>query len=226
MSATVLQRRPVVQRVPGVSAFLDVVLPECRRMVDVGAGLAGYSLLGAAAGVAVESVALTACQAARLEGRLGLMAGLARRVRVHDAAPGVDSLAALIGEIGLCTDSVLRVGGDAAGVVAVLAPLLARARPFVVLEPEAMRGGDDAYRARLAAVRGGLVLAEALAAYRHLYVWGPQGWAHVAREERLGFLTGYLMVAKLADGTPARGGLGRYGFVGPVGVSEVALPLG
>lgn len=224
MSATVLLRRPVIRGVPGVTAFLDAVLPECRRMVDVGAGLAGCSLLGAAAGVAVESVALTAGQAVRLEGRLGLMPGLARLVRVHDAAPGGDSLAALIGEIGLCPASVLRVGADAAGMVPDLAPLLARGRPFVVLEPGAMRGGEDAYRAQLEGVRAGLALAEALAVYRHLYVWGPRGWAHVARAERLGFLGGYLMVAKLADGTPARGG--RYGFVGPVGASEVALPLG
>ena len=226
MSATVMLRRPVVQRVSGVSAFLDAVLPECRRMVDVGAGLAGCSLLGAAAGVAVESVALNAGQAARLEGRLGLMPGLARRVQVHDAAPGMDSLAALIAEIGVCPASVLRIGADAAGVVPGLAPLLARGRPFVVLEPGAMRGGDDPYRAQLEGVQGALALAAALAVYRHLYVWGPQGWAHVAQEERLGFLTGYLLVAKLSDGTPARGGCGRYGFVGPVGVSEVALPLG
>ena len=89
-----------------------------------------------------------------------------------------------------------------------------------------MRGGDDPYRAQLEGVQGALALAAALAVYRHLYVWGPQGWAHVAQEERLGFLTGYLLVAKLSDGTPARGGCGRYGFVGPVGVSEVALPLG
>jgi hypothetical protein len=216
----------VAEAATGVTAFLDAVLPECRRMVDVGAGLAGCSLLGAAAGVSVASVALTAGQAVRLEGRLGLMPGLARLVRVHDAAPAMDSLAALIGEIGLCPASVLRLGADAAGVVPGLAPLLARGRPFVVLEPGAMRGGDDPYRAQLEGVRGALALAATLAVYRHLYLWGPQGWAHVAREERLGFLTGYLMVPKLSDGTPARGGCGRYGFVGPVGVSEVALPLG
>ncbi len=146
--------------------------------------------------------------------------------RREEAVAAVRAAAAVLDEVGVCPQTLLKIDIEGAEyeVVPAIAGQLARHRPFVHLSFHLfniVRGADE-YLNQVARLRGALAIAEAVAPYRHMYFHTEQGWTRIDRGDRLSLLAQYLLKPKPVP----RIATAQYGFTDALALSEVALPLG
>ncbi len=140
----------------------------------------------------------------------------------------VRAAASLLNEVGLDAATLLKIDIEGAeyAVLPAIAPLLTACRPFlqVSFHPFNIVRGDP-YLTALARLRATVDAAQALAAYRFIYLHGRMatgrdGWQQIDAIDRSIFLRDYLLAWKQVP----RVASSQLGFVDAVGFSSVALP--
>ena len=124
--------------------------------------------------------------------------------------------------LGLGPRSLLKIDIEGAEyeVVPAIAGLLAEARPLLHLSFHPFNlVAADAYATALLRLRAGLAMAEALAAYPHMYFYRQGRWLHVGPAERVAFLERYLLQPKALPHIATA----QYGFIDAVGFAPAPL---
>jgi len=142
------------------------------------------------------------------------------------AAVPLRDAAMVLREIGLDHDTLLKIDIEGAEylVLPAIAALLAEHKPWlhVSFHPFNLVAGADAYQNAVMRLRHAMTVAEVLAPYRYMHIYGDSGWTTISLAERMDFLRQYLLAAK----SVARVATPQYGFVHAVAFSERALPRG
>ncbi len=248
-------------------AFFDAVLPQCTRMIDVGAYVGFMTLYAALQVPEVHAVEASPTHQGLLRANIDLNPEVADRIKVHPCAVGpgdgeaalyrkayadsgsslfraverggilqgqkeadvpVRAAAALLQEVGLDAATLLKIDIEGAeyAVLPAIAALLADRRPFLQVSFHPFNiVRDDPYLTTLARLRAMVDAAEALAAYRFIYLHGRmatgrEGWRQVDTADRIGFLQDYLLQGKQVPRIRSA----QLGFVDAVGFSAVPLP--
>jgi len=140
----------------------------------------------------------------------------------------VRAAASLLGELGLDAATLLKIDIEGAeyAVLPAIAGLLAERLPFLQVSFHPFNiVRDDPYLTALARLQATLDAAQALAAYRFIYLHGrmatgQEGWRRIDVEDRTAFLRDDLLAWKQLPRIASP----QLGFVDAVGFSPVALP--
>ncbi|MDB5403651.1 MAG: hypothetical protein JWQ55_5669 [Rhodopila sp.] len=145
----------------------------------------------------------------------------------QDAEVPVRAAASLLNELGLDSATLLKIDIEGAeyAVLPAIAPLLGERQPFLQVSFHPFNIiRDDPYLTALARLRVTVDAAEALAAYRFIYLHGRaasgrEGWWRIDADDRSAFLRDYLLAWKQVPRIASP----QLGFVDAVGFSPVGL---